>query len=75
MTRRERVEAFLKERGAEGAMNGEISAATGIKPRELVFNITQRMMSRGDVRGRRLRDTGKWHFVWAHASETAGHGR
>lgn len=57
--------AFLKKRGVEGATNGEISAATGIVPRELVFNITQRMMARGDVRGRRLRDSGKWHFTWA----------
>jgi hypothetical protein len=64
MTRREKVAAFLKGRGQEGATNGEISAATSIKPRELVFNITQRMMARGDVRGRRIRDTAKWHFTW-----------
>ena len=38
--------------------------ATGIVPRELVFNLTQRMMARGDVQGRRLRDSGKWHFTW-----------
>ena len=64
MSRREKVAAFLRERGPAGATNGEISAATGIKPRELVFNITQRMMARGDVRGRQIRDTGKWNFIW-----------
>ena len=64
MTRREKVAAFLRKRGQEGATNGEISVATGIAPRELVYNITQRMLARGDVRGRRIRDTNKWHFVW-----------
>jgi hypothetical protein len=64
MTRREKVAAFLRERGQEGAGNGEIMRATGVTPLALVFNITSRMMARGDVRGRRIRDTGRWHFVW-----------
>lgn len=61
--RREQVEGFLRKRGQEGATNGEIASFTGLH-RSLVYNITNRMMARGDVRARRLRDTGKWHFVW-----------
>jgi hypothetical protein len=64
MTRREKVAAFLRGRGQEGATNGEIARATGIEPLQLVFNITNRMLARGDVRARRLRDTGRWHFTW-----------
>lgn len=67
MTRRERVEAFLQERGHEGATNREIADSTGL-PHTLVFNITQHMMARGHVRGRRLSDGIVWHFVWRGAA-------
>ena len=67
LTRRETVAAFLRARGREGATNGEIREATDIGSLQLVFNITHRMLARGEVRARRIRDTGRWHFIWRGA--------
>ena len=65
MTNTERVIAYLASIAPKAASNADIRSATGVKPHQQVFQITDRLMKEGTIKGRQF---GKeWQFwIAAH---------
>lgn len=52
MTNRDKVLSYLRSISPQAATNSQISRATGVEPHQQVFQITQRFMREGVIRGR-----------------------
>jgi len=60
MTNTERVLDYLGRNAPKPATNADIRSATGVKPHQQVFQITNHLMNTGKIKGRQF---GKeWHF-------------
>ena len=60
MNNSERVLEYLRRVAPQSASNREILRATGIKPHQQVFQITQKLLDTGLVRGSKVGN--EWHF-------------
>lgn len=69
-TNRERVLEHLRSISPQGATNSQIREATGISPHQQVFQLTQKLISKGLIRG--TRDGREWTFyaIDAPSAET-----
>ncbi len=67
-TNADRVLHFLQSIAPERATNGDIRARTGVKPHQQVFQITQRLMHQGKIKGRQVGS--EWHF-WTESTKAA----
>ena len=68
MTNTERVIEYLTLIAPKAASNADIRSATGVKPHQQIFQITDRLMREHKIRGRQF---GKeWQF-WIDASRAS----
>lgn len=73
MTNTERVIAYLASIAPKAASNADIRSATGIRPHQQVFQITDRLVKEGTITGRQF---GKeWQFWIAVPHPPAGQDR